>query len=91
LTIDDKKNDQTKLTMAENVSDELAFDPKSVLIFMGARHEPSSGRQRIEIVWQKDLLATLDMNQKALLLDALQKAAEFVAESMGSSQHSGAA
>jgi hypothetical protein len=87
----DKKDDQTKLMMADNVRDELAADLKDVLIFMGARYTPGSGKQHIEIVWQNALLASLDMNQKAMLLEALQKTAEYVATSITGGGASGVA
>lgn len=91
-----KKNDPAKLTFVGNgltfvgnVEEELASEPASALMFMGARYEPSSGRQHIEILFKKDVLASLDMNQKAQLVEALQKAAEYITASIGGSGASG--
>jgi hypothetical protein len=80
-----KPKDAAKLITANNVSEELAADLNNVLIFMGARYTPDSGKQHIEIVLQRDLLATLDMGQKAQLVEALQKAAEYIAATMAGS------
>jgi hypothetical protein len=78
-------SDQTKFSTAEDVREELALDPKRALMFMGAQYVEGGkddGQQHIHIIFAKNLLESLNYAGKACVLEALQKAAEFVAASM---------
>ena len=88
-----KKPGATLISTGNDVRAEpnqLGGDLKGVFLFMGAQYVESSGEQHIHIVFRNDVLESLHMQGKAEILEALQKAAEYVADSMGASSASAA-
>ena len=75
-------SDCTKLTFVGNVKEALGYDGATALMFMAAR--VNQDRQTFEIVVNQEFLDSLNMEGKAAVLEVLQKAAEYIAASIGS-------
>ena len=83
---DSNKKGDTLISAADDVRgelNELGGDLNGVFLFMGAQYVERSGEQRIHIVFRKDVVDSLHLKGKADILEALQKAAEYITASMG--------